>query len=181
MSNHTEYYNKLCAAMTMLGKNDKTIFLGQSTVWEGHALFATLKDVPSNKKIELPVMEDFQAGMSLGLALEGYIPINIYPRFDFLLLATNQIFNHTDNIKYFSNKLNPKVIFRVSVGSKTPMDPGIQHCQNYVEAFKLMSKTIDVIDLMSTELIIPSYEKAINREDGKSTILVEYGNLYTTE
>ena len=38
-------------------------------------------------------------GMSIGLALNGYIPITCFPRFDFLILAFNQLVNHLDKIK----------------------------------------------------------------------------------
>ena len=35
-------------------------------------------------------------GMSLGLSLKGYKVISIYPRWNFLLCATNQLVNHVD-------------------------------------------------------------------------------------
>ena len=54
--------------------------------YSGNAIFNTLKEV-DDKKIELPVFEDVQMGISTGLALQGYIPITCYPRFDFLILA----------------------------------------------------------------------------------------------
>lgn len=174
-----DYFETLVEAMDTLSKDDRTIFIGQSVQWDGHALFKTMKNVPMEKRLELPVFEDFQAGMATGLALEGYIPISIYPRFDFLLLATNQLFNHLDNIEYFSHgTLKPKVIIRVCVGTIDPLDPGIQHRQDYTEAFKLMAKTIEVISLDKKELILQAYDKALNREDGRSTILVEYADYY---
>ena len=37
---------------------------------------------------------------------------------------------------------------------------------------------IDIITLDEPEKIFPSYEKALNREDGRSTLLVEYGDFY---
>ena len=40
-----------------------------------------------------------------------------------------------------------------------------------------MCKTIDVIELIEPEDIIPAYELALNRTDGKSTILVEFGDF----
>ena len=41
-----------------------------------------------------------------------------------------------------------------------------------------MCTTIDVIKLNEPEEIFYSYEKALNRKDGRSTILVEYGDYY---
>ena len=33
-------------------------------------------------------------GISTGLTGNGYIPVSCYPRFDFLILAMNQLINH---------------------------------------------------------------------------------------
>ena len=165
--------------MDYLAADNKTIFIGQSCKWDGHALFKTLKNVPMEQRIETPVFEDFQMGLSTGLAIAGFVPINIYPRFDFLMIATNQLFNHQDNLLYWSNGENKaKIITRVCVGTKDPLDPGIQHCQDYTEAFKAMSKTINVVSLAQKNLILHEYEKALTRGDGISTILVEYADLY---
>jgi hypothetical protein len=40
--------------------------------------------------------------MSIGLAMQGYVPITCYPRFDFLILAFNQLVNHLDKIRQMS-------------------------------------------------------------------------------
>ena len=41
-----------------------------------------------------------------------------------------------------------------------------------------MCTSIEVIKLDEPENIFSSYEKALNRNDGKSTLLVEYGDYY---
>ena len=65
--------------------------------------------MPSKKKIETPVFEDAQMGMSIGLSLEGFIPITCFPRFDFLILAMNQLVNHLDKIRFMSRgEMRPK-------------------------------------------------------------------------
>ena len=67
----------------------------------------------------MPVFEDAQMGMSLGLAMNGFVPITCYPRFDFLILAFNQLVNHLDKVRKMSrNEIKPRVIIRTSVGSK---------------------------------------------------------------
>ena len=43
-------------------------------------------------------------GLSLGLALQGFVPVSIYPRIDFLLSATNQLVNHLDKIRLMSKR-----------------------------------------------------------------------------
>ena len=51
-------------------------------------------------------------GISTGLALNGFIPVSCYPRFDFLILALNQLVNHLDKLDKMSSKqLKAKVIY----------------------------------------------------------------------
>jgi hypothetical protein len=64
----------------------------------------------------------------------------------------------------------------VSVGSERPVDPQCQHKGNFSEAFRNMCQTIEVIELHEPEDILPAYAKALNRTDGVSTILVEFGD-----
>ena len=68
-----KYKEELIKSMKWLGEKDNTIFLGQATAFSGHAISGTLSDVPKDKLIELPVMEELQMGMSAGLSLEGFI------------------------------------------------------------------------------------------------------------
>lgn len=171
------YKEELIRAMTWLGEQSNTLFLGQSVEYPGHAMHKTLVDVPMEKRIEMPVAEEFQMGFATGLALEGYVPISIFPRFDFLILGTNQLVNHLDKINHISKgKMNPNVIIRTSVGSIKPMHPGIQHCQDHTEGIKAMCKYVRVITLDEPEQIFPAFEEAYS--NGVPTILVEYGDYY---
>jgi pyruvate/2-oxoglutarate/acetoin dehydrogenase E1 component len=93
-------------------------------------------------------------------------------------MGTDQIVNHLDKFITMSNgKCTPKVIIRVSVGSETPVDPQCQHKGNFTTAFRHMLKNTEVIELIESEDIVPAYEKALNREDGVNTILVEFGDF----
>ena len=40
-----------------------------------------------------------------------------------------------------------------------------------------MTKNTEVIELIEPEDIIPAYDKALNREDGVNTILVEFADF----
>jgi pyruvate/2-oxoglutarate/acetoin dehydrogenase E1 component len=177
MSNHSNYYDRLTDAMTYLASDEKTVFLGQSIKYNGHALYGNLENVPMDRRYELPVMEDFQMGMSIGMGLAGLIPITLYPRFDFLLLSANQLFNHLDNLIYFGG-LRSRVIIRVCVGTDVPLDPGNQHKQDYTEPFRSMAKEIDIVALTKAEEVVPAYKEALTRADGRSTLLIEYARLY---
>lgn len=173
-----KYFDELKRAMLMLAQHPKTLFIGQAVKYGGTGLYESLVDVPDEKKVEFPVAEYLQCGIANGLAIHGWIPISIIPRWNFLLMGTDQIVNHLDKLPLMSNgKCTPKVIIRVAVGSERPIDPQDQHKGNFADAFRLMCKTIDVIELIEPEDIVPAYEKALNREDGKSTILVEFGDF----
>lgn len=174
-----KYFDELKRAMTWLGHQPGTFFLGQAVAYPGTAMTNTLKDVPLEKLWEMPVTEDMQMGMSTGMALNGTVPISIFPRWNFMLLATNQIVNHLDKIPLMAdNPFKPKVIIRVGVGSERPLHPQHQHVGDYSEAFKLMCPNVEVIQLKEPEDIYPAYQTAYLREDGKSTILVEWGDFY---
>lgn len=96
------YRRELIRSMKLLAKNPKTIFLGQSISYPGNSMYHTLVGISEKKKIELPVFEEVQMGMAIGLAMEGYLPVTCYPRFDFLILAMNQLINHLDKIRVMS-------------------------------------------------------------------------------
>ena len=172
-----KYFNELKRSMEMLAEHPKTIFVGQAVEYAGTAMTNTLKDIPSNKLLEMPVCEDLQMGISNGLALDGKIPVSIFPRWNFLLLGANQIVNHLDKIPLISD-YKTKVIIRTSIGSQRPLHPQDQHIGDFTEAFNSMCSTIEIIRLDEPKDIFSSYNRALNREDGKSTILVEWGDYY---
>ena len=165
--------------MEMLAEDKRTYFIGQAVTCPGTAMTTSLKNIPEDKLLELPVAEEMQMGMSIGLALAGHVPVSLFPRWDFLLLAVNQLVNHLDKLSIMSNRgFQPKVIIRTGIGSVRPMHPQFQHIGDYTEAFKLMCTNIEIIRLEESDNIFPAYKKALEREDGKSTILVEYGDYY---
>jgi pyruvate/2-oxoglutarate/acetoin dehydrogenase E1 component len=173
------YQEALTQAMEYLAQDKRTIFIGQAVAVPGTIMTPTLVNVPEAKKIELPVAEEMQMGMSLGLALNGFIPVSIYPRWNFMLLAIGQLVNHLDKIKEMSQgEYKPKVIIRTGIGATKPVNPQCQHLGDFTEAFKLMLTNIEVIRLDEPNDVLPAYDMALRREDGKSTILVEWGDFY---
>lgn len=169
--------NEIAKAMNLLSEDPRTLFIGQNVVYGGAvAVHETLKGVPDYKKVELPVAEDMQMGISLGLALEGFIPVSVYPRIDFLILALNQLVNHLDKVEEMSaGRFKPKVIIRTCIGTKEPLNPGPQHTQDHTEALRHLLTNVDVVKLEKAEDIIPAYKQALESE--KSTILIEIGEM----
>ena len=174
---YTRYKDALTNAMSVLGKKDDTIFIGQQILFPGNPMSTTLGEVPKSKMIELPVMEESQMGMSLGMAMQGKFVITFYPRWDFLICASNQLINHVDKIKLMSNgKWSPNMIIRLGKGSDKPLDPGHQHKGNYFNEYKSLCKNINFYDLNKWENIEEVYKSAY--ENGGIHVLVEYPELY---
>ena len=173
-----KYFNELKKTMEYISKNKKVIFLGQAVTYPGTAMFNTLKDISPQQKIELPVAEEMQMGITLGMALKGYIPISVYPRWNFLLSATNQLVNHLDKIKEISdNQFNPKIIIRTSVGSIRPLHPQCQHIGDFSDFFMGICKNINIIKLNKPSEIFKSYNKAISGKN-KINLIVEIADYY---
>jgi len=176
-STFSPYASELKRSMDCLAAHPDTIFIGQAVEYEGTAIYTTLTGVPAAKKIELPVCEDMQAGIANGMAIAGKIPVSIFPRWNFLLLATNQIVNHLDKLPEFSG-YKTKVIIRTSIGALWPWNSQAQHIGDYTDVFAAMLKNVEVIRLDTVEAIFPAYTRALERDDGKSTMLVEWADFY---
>jgi pyruvate/2-oxoglutarate/acetoin dehydrogenase E1 component len=173
-----KYFDELCRAMDWLGQQEHTLFLGQAVESAGTAMSSTLKKVSTEKLLEFPVAEDFQMGASIGMSLNGIVPISLFPRWNFLLLGTNQLVNHLDKIPLMSdNPYRPKVIIRVGIGSERPLHPQHQHIGDYTDVFRTMCPNIDIIRLDEPEQIFDAYVNAYNNT--RSTILVEWGDFYS--
>lgn len=163
------YQTALTQAMDMLALDRRVVFLGQSVCWPGTFMSGTLQGVPVNQRIELPVMEEAQCGMCIGMALAGCVPVCIYPRFNFALLAMNQLVNHLD-------KMESHVIVRVGVGSTKPLDPGPQHRGDFMDAFAQMMPNTNFMRLYDPIFIVPAYQRAL--EEKCPHVLVEIADLY---
>ena len=172
--NLTPYKDALTAAMTELAQRDDIVFVGQQIVYAGNPMSTTLGNVPKDKMIELPVMEETQMGFSLGMAMQGKTVVSFYPRWDFLISATNQLVNHVDKYESMTGK-KVNVLIRLGKGSDKPLDPGHQHKGNYLEEFKSMCKNITFHDLKTEDDIKQAYQAA---SQGGVHVLVEYPELY---
>ena len=175
-----QYADELKRSMEFLAKDPKTIFLGQAVAFKGTAMSNSLLNISEDQKIEWPVTEEMQMGASIGLALGGYTPVSIFPRWNFLCLATNSLVNHLDKLARISDgQYKPKVIIRTSIGSQRPLHPQDQHIDDFTDAYRSMCKNIDIVRLEEPGEILPAYRLAYGRRDGKSTILVEYGDYHS--
>jgi len=172
-----KYFDELKRTMEWIATQPNTMFVGQTVAGPGTFMFQTLRDCPKERCLEMPINESFQMQFSIGMALAGYTPISVYPRQNFLLLATGDMSNMLDKIPAISDgQVTAKVIIRVAAGPYEPVHPGHQHIGNFAEAFRKMFANIDVVELEEPADIFPAYEKAL--KSTRSSIMIEHGNYY---
>ena len=169
------YKDALTEAMTFLGQQDDTVFIGQQIVYAGNPMSTTLVNVDKDKMIEVPVMEETQMGMSLGIGMMGQTVVSFYPRWNFLICAANQMINHVDTYKEMTGKI-ANIIIRVAKGADEPLDPGPQHKANFLGEFKSMCPNIQFYDLKTADGILDIYKNAY--KTGGVHVVAEYPQLY---
>ncbi len=171
---YSNYHKAICEEMITFSKMEKVIFLGQQTKSED--FYNTLKEIPLNLRYEMPVAEELQMGVSIGLAMEGYLPISIYQRIDFLPRAMDQLVNHLNIIKKMSRGMyNPKVIIRTTIGTNKPFDVGLQHNKDLTELFKV-ALDFPVFKVTTPEEVRVAYNVA--RIQDTSVLIIEDQELY---
>lgn len=122
--------------------------IGQGVVDGGHGMSSTIPVELHDRCLELPVFEESQTGIALGMALVGENIISIYPRFDFFISGLSQLINHSDKVSVMSGGLfSPNIIFRVGVGAKVPLDAGPQHTNNYTSELRSMLTNVCVHEI----------------------------------
>lgn len=168
------YKEQITSSNTELGKDPKTRFIGYG-LQKGRAL-GTLKNVPSEQILEMPVAENLMMGVAIGMALTGLKPVVFVERMDFFMNAMDALVNHLDKINDISNgEFNPKVIIRCIVGNVTkPLYTGATHTQDYTSALREMTD-IPVYSVLNKDFAKTAYELAMTRN--KSCIIVEYKDL----
>jgi len=177
MFERSEYHKAICEENKKLSEIPNSIFIGQQVGFKVDDFYGTLKDIPAEKRLEMPITEELQLGMSLGLSLENYLPISIFQRMDFLPRACDQLVNHLDLIEELSrNAFCPKVIVRVTIGSVAPINTGLQHSKDLTEGFSKLLRNIKVMKVTTPEEVREAYKFA--RETNRSTIIVEIVDLY---
>ena len=172
------YFFELQKAMELLAAQPNVVFMGQGVRYQSTAMSATFDTVPERLRLELPVFEDAQMGMATGMALAGMLPVCVFPRWNFLICAGNQLINHLDRLPLYSG-YKPKVIIRTAIPSTEPFYPGPQHDDDFTGPFAKMARTIKFVRLVTADHIVPSYTAAI--ESDTSTVLVEYSADYRKE
>lgn len=175
-----KYLEALIKAMEDLSKDPRILFIGQSVKFPGTSMFNSLVDVPEEKKIELPVFEDTQMGITLGLSITGKIPISVFPRQNFLLASTHALVQHVDKWRQLTGQ-TPHLIVRTAVADGDPpnLDPGPQHLGDYTDALAQLAPNVIFRRLRTAEQVMETYVHAL--ANPAPYVLVEYARLYDNE
>ena len=122
--------------MEEIALDEKARFVGYN-LSRGSRAYGTLCDVPKSMIIEMPVAENLMGGIAIGLSLEGYKPVLVFERHDFMLNALDSLINHLDKLPLLSNRqYQCPMLIRAVIGSMTPINPGPQHMQDFSDFFK---------------------------------------------
>jgi pyruvate/2-oxoglutarate/acetoin dehydrogenase E1 component len=173
------YFEELARSMAFLATDPRTVFIGQAVAVPGTAMSNTLEGIDRSRRVELPVAEEMQMGMTTGLALAGLVPVSLFPRWNFLLCGMSQLVNHLDKLDVMAGGgFRTKAIVRTGIGAERPLHPQHQHVGDFTDAVRSMCRSIEVIRLEEPQDIFPAYQRALLRDDGRSTLLVEWGDFY---
>ena len=172
---YSNYYLTIKEELEKFIENPKALYIGQQTKSEN--FYQLLKDVPMDRRTEMPVMEEGQMSLSMGLAIEGFLPISIFQRMDFLPRAMDSLVNHLDLVNELSRGMyNPKVIIFTTIGTNEPFNVGLQHSKNLIPGLRAMLRNIPVHDLKTVSDVKVGFNVA--RTQDTSIILVARQELF---
>jgi len=167
------YKDAINIAMTELGQAG-AVFIGYN-VLKGDAM-GTLKNVPTEQKLETPVAENLMAGLAIGMSFEGFIPVIYFERHDFMLGAMDAIVNHIDKIERISHgEYKVPVIIRAIAADAGPFYSGITHSQDFTELLK-SSVDFPVYDPVDGEEVLMAFRSALASK--RPAIIIERKSRY---
>lgn len=125
----------IAIAMKVLSRKPNVVFLGENII-NSKRIYGTLNEVPLNKCIEMPVCENLIAGVAIGLALEGWRPVCIFQRMDFMFIAADAIINHACVFPKLNSSVKLPIIFRtIKADLNQQFYVGHQHSKDLTHVF----------------------------------------------
>ena len=173
-----KYKDVIKNSMEELAQDEKTVFIGYN-LKHGSKGYGSLKDVNEDRILETPVAENLMAGLATGMAIEGFKPVLIFERHDFILNASDCLINYLNKIPILSNKeYNAPMIIRAVIGSQIPINPGPQHSADFSSFLKSELK-FPVFDPQNTSELKHAYEYA--KKFKSPCLIIERRDLYEEE
>ena len=173
-----KYKEIIKSSMEEIAKDEKAVFIGYN-LKHGSRGYGSLRDVAEDKILETPVAENLMAGLATGIAIEGFKPVLIFERHDFMLNALDCLINYLNQIPFLSNKeYSAPIIIRAVVGSMNPINPGPQHSQDFSDFFKSKFK-FPVFDPQNASELRHAFEYA--KKFKSPCLIIERRELYEEE
>ncbi len=149
-----KYKDAITNLMTEISKNEKVIFLGQGIINAGR-MQGTLKNVPIDNCIEMPVAENLIVGTAMGLCLRGYRPVITFAFMDFMLVCADAIINHMALMpKMSNNQFSFPIIMRAVVGAQgDKFVMGAQHTKNLGYIFSPHINTVNFGKYITADML----------------------------
>ena len=115
-------------------RNDPKVLVYGLGVDDPKGMYGTtsglVEEFGEERCFDTPLSEDAMTGLGVGMAINGFRPIHIHQRFDFLLLCMNQLINMAAKVRYLSNgKDSCPFIVRAIIGRS--WGQGAQHSQSF--------------------------------------------------
>lgn len=131
MSTRITYAQGILDGFRYLLGNHKDVFAIGQGLWSPWYVGASMKDLDKDfgkeRVIDTPVSELATTGAAIGASLNGYRPIVIHPRMDFMILAADQIVNQAAKWRHMLGGKSPAVVIRGIVNRGG--EQGAQHSQ----------------------------------------------------
>jgi pyruvate dehydrogenase E1 component beta subunit len=127
-----QYCEGILAAFRYVMRTDpKCLTIGQglwSPWYVGRSMDGLDEEFGKDRVIDTPVSEQATTGIAIGAALNGYKPIVIHPRMDFMVLAADQIVNQAAKWRHMlGGGRSPSVVIRAIINRGG--EQGAQHSQ----------------------------------------------------
>ena len=118
--NKERFIKKINTSFKNILQNDKTVFIGEDILDPYGGAFKVskgLSDMYPKRVIGTSISECLIAGVSNGLALNGYKPFAEFMFGDFTALAFDQMLNHASKVyNMYNKKITCPVVFRTPMG-----------------------------------------------------------------
>src|SRR5437867_3264929 len=104
------------AFVQLMTEDPRMVLLGQglySPWYVGSSMVELERQFGTDRVVDCPVSENGTTGIAIGLALAGARTVMVHPRMDFMLLATDQIFNQAAKWHFmFGGENNVPLVIR---------------------------------------------------------------------
>ena len=133
MTRELKFCEAINEAVDICMARDPAVYLMGLGVPDPKGIFGTTRGLAekygSSRVLDMPTAENGMTGVAIGSALVGMRPVMVHQRFDFALLAMEQLVNQAAKWHYtFAGKASVPLVVRLIVGRGWGQGP--THCQS---------------------------------------------------